>query len=212
MKQYYSIILDNPYSVVVCVEDESRRICGFASGTLDASAHFANLKNNRIRLGLALLPSIVRKPRILVEALSRYRSTELESERPFTKRSGIARGFYTEEQFQQLTMELVNFFSINGIEISKVYHCPHAPLTENSRISDGCDCRKPKPGMLLMAEKDFTLDMSESIVFGDKPSDIEAGKAAGVGRGFLIKANGKWPNLLSCVNDLTTQNTKWIMK
>jgi D-glycero-D-manno-heptose 1,7-bisphosphate phosphatase len=129
-----------------------------------------------------------------------------------TNQSGIARGFYTEEQFQQLTMELVNFFSINGIAISKVYHCPYTPLTENSRISDGCDCRKPKPGMLLMAEKDFALDMSESIIFGDKPSDIEAGKAAGVGRGFLIKANGKWPNLLSCVNDLTTQNTKWIMK
>jgi hypothetical protein len=91
LKQYYSIILDNPYSVVVCVEDENRRICGFASGTLDASAHFANLKNNRIRLGLALLPSIVQKPRILVEALSRYRSTELESEGQFVITSG-ARG------------------------------------------------------------------------------------------------------------------------
>ena len=125
-----------------------------------------------------------------------------------TNQSGIARGFYSEKQFQQLTTKMVNFFSINGIEISKVYHCPHAPLTENSRTAVGCDCRKPKPGMLLMAEKDFALDMSASLIFGDKPSDIEAGKAAGVGRGFLIKAYGQWPNLLSCVNDLTAKNSK----
>jgi hypothetical protein len=93
LKHYYSIVLNNPYSVVVCVEDENRRICGFASGTLDAQAHFADLKKNRIRLGLALLPSIVRNPRILVEALARYRSTKLESDGQFVITSG-ARGEY----------------------------------------------------------------------------------------------------------------------
>lgn len=74
--RYYKIILDDPNSVIVCAEDSSGRISGFASGTLDAEKQFSNLRKYKFRLALALIPSIIRNPKILYEAIIRYLSTQ----------------------------------------------------------------------------------------------------------------------------------------
>lgn len=99
-----------------------------------------------------------------------------------TNQAGIAKGHFTEEKFLELTEWMLAEFRKEGVEISAVYHCPyHADaVTEAYRHEDHPD-RKPNPGMLLRAKEEFGLDMQASIMVGDKESDIQAGKRAGVG-------------------------------
>ena len=96
-----------------------------------------------------------------------------------TNQSGIGRGYYTQEAFERLTRWKLERFAAEGIRIEAVYHCPHAPEWE-------CDCRKPSPKMLLDAAKKYGIDMKKSWMIGDKKSDIDAGKNAGVGKSVLI--------------------------
>ena len=98
-----------------------------------------------------------------------------------TNQSGIARGYYSEDDFAKLSKWIIKEFSKYGIDITKTYHCPHHP-----DINGKCECRKPKPKMLLDAEKEFDLDMKNSIMIGDKERDIEAGLNAGVGKTYLF--------------------------
>jgi len=98
-----------------------------------------------------------------------------------TNQAGIARGKYTEENYQRLTRWMLEEFKKKNITITKVYHCPHHP-----DFTGECECRKPKPGMLLRAKEEFGIDMEHSILVGDKNSDIEAGLSAGIGSSFLI--------------------------
>lgn len=106
-----------------------------------------------------------------------------------TNQAGISRGYYTENDFLNLTSWMVNRFLENGIDITKVYYCPHHP-----EITGPCDCRKPNPGMIKQAEIEFDIDVSNSILIGDNISDIMAGKNAGVGLNILTTTNilPKW--------------------
>jgi len=96
-----------------------------------------------------------------------------------TNQSGIGRGYYSEEDFQTLTSYMLKELKKNGIDIAKVYHCPHSPDVK-------CECRKPAPKMLLDAKKEFDIDMQNSLMIGDKKSDIEVGKNAKVGTTIFI--------------------------
>jgi len=101
-----------------------------------------------------------------------------------TNQSGIGRGYYSEEDFEKLTQYMLERMREAGITIGRdqVFFCPHTP-------EEGCSCRKPAPGMLLAAEERFDLNMPNSVMIGDKASDIEAAEAAGVGRTYLSKRN-----------------------
>lgn len=92
-----------------------------------------------------------------------------------TNQAGIAKGLYTEADFLKLTNWMVKQFEKKEILISKVYYCPHHP-----DVTGPCECRKPNPGMLLMAIKEFDLDISECFLIGDKETDLEAGRRAGI--------------------------------
>jgi histidinol-phosphate phosphatase family domain/HAD-superfamily hydrolase, subfamily IIIA len=92
-----------------------------------------------------------------------------------TNQAGIAKGIYTEKDFLKLTEWMTGEFKKNGIIISKVYFCPHHP-----DITGSCDCRKPKPGMILKAKEEFDLDLSESVLIGDMENDLQAGRNAGI--------------------------------
>lgn len=98
-----------------------------------------------------------------------------------TNQSGIARGYYSEEDFAILSEWMVAKFAEEDIKISQVYHCPHHP-----KISGECSCRKPHAGMLLQAQKEFDLDLTNSIIVGDKERDIEAGLNAGLRESYLL--------------------------
>ena len=98
-----------------------------------------------------------------------------------TNQSGISRGYYTESDFQKITKWMLSQFNNNNIDILDVIHCPHLP-------SDFCDCRKPKPGMLLSAKTKYNIDMENSWMIGDKENDIQAANNAGIINTILVKS------------------------
>ena len=98
-----------------------------------------------------------------------------------TNQSGISRGYYTESDFQKITKWMLSQFNNNNIDILDVIHCPHLP-------SDFCDCRKPKPGMLLSAKTKHNIDMENSWMIGDKESDIQAANNAGIINTIIVKS------------------------
>ncbi|WP_264914045.1 D-glycero-alpha-D-manno-heptose-1,7-bisphosphate 7-phosphatase [Rhodoluna lacicola] len=106
-----------------------------------------------------------------------------------TNQSGIARNFYSEKEFDDLSEWMVAEFRSRGIEISKVYRCPHLPKETQTNISStnaGCSCRKPQPGMLLDAIRDFEKDARNCIILGDKETDMLAGLNAGFETRILV--------------------------
>jgi D-glycero-D-manno-heptose 1,7-bisphosphate phosphatase len=98
-----------------------------------------------------------------------------------TNQSGIARNYYSEKDFLNLTQWMQKQFLNNNIFIEKVYHCPH-----HENISGKCECRKPLPGMLYLAKDEFNIDLENSIIIGDKERDIEAGLNAGLHELYLL--------------------------
>ena len=103
-----------------------------------------------------------------------------------TNQAGIARGYYTEDDFHRLTKWMLDEFRQHGVEIDDVYYCPHHPVHGVGPYHRLCDCRKPGPGMVLRAAREHSLDLQQSILVGDKASDIEAGRTAGVGCCVLV--------------------------
>ena len=101
-----------------------------------------------------------------------------------TNQAGIPKGLYTEQDFAHLMKWIIQQFKDEGVEISKVYHCSHHP-----DFTGSCKCRKPEPGMFLEAKVEFDLDMEHSINLGDKASDIEAGRSAGIKQNVLLRNN-----------------------
>jgi len=106
-----------------------------------------------------------------------------------TNQSGIARGYYTEEDYLQLEAMMLDEMKSFGINILDVYHCPHHIDGAVPSLSIQCSHRKPSPGMILSAIRDHGLDPSRSIIIGDKESDIEAGENAKLAGKYLINPN-----------------------
>lgn len=104
-----------------------------------------------------------------------------------TNQAGIAKGYYAESDFFMLMGWVRAQFLSQGARIDAVYHCPHHPDFGLSVLRD-CGCRKPAPGMLFRASKDLQIDLSRSVLIGDKPSDIEAAQKAGVGSSYLFES------------------------
>jgi len=104
-----------------------------------------------------------------------------------SNQSGIGRGFYSERDLEELNLRIAHhLYEQLAIEMTGFYHCPHHPTDALGDYLMQCECRKPAPGMILRAEKDHNIDLAGSLLVGDKRSDIEAGKAAGVGRLFHV--------------------------
>lgn len=101
-----------------------------------------------------------------------------------TNQSGIARGYFTEYEVRKLHEWMLGEFEQNNVKVEKVYYCAHHP-----EYTGDCECRKPKPGMILNASKEYSLDLLNSIMIGDNFSDITAGKSAGVGTNILVDSN-----------------------
>ena len=102
-----------------------------------------------------------------------------------TNQAGIGRGYYTEQDFAALTTWMCDTFSEEKASIDKVYFCPTHPESTIERYRKHSDLRKPAPGMILLAAKEFDINLEDSILVGDKLSDLEAGFAAGVGNNIL---------------------------
>jgi D-glycero-D-manno-heptose 1,7-bisphosphate phosphatase len=103
-----------------------------------------------------------------------------------TNQSGIARGFFTEQEYKVLTAHMQDELARAGVHLRGIFHCPHLPDAVVNDYRKDCDCRKPSPGMILRAAQEHGLDLSQSILVGDKDSDIAAGRAAGVRTCYLV--------------------------
>lgn len=95
-----------------------------------------------------------------------------------TNQRGVSRGLYTQADLDALHAHMQEELSRHGASVDAIYVCTHG--------FDECDCRKPKPGMLLRAAEDLHIDLASSIMVGDMPSDIEAGKSAGCATYLLV--------------------------
>jgi len=103
-----------------------------------------------------------------------------------TNQAGIGRGYYTEAQFHALTEWMCDRFSEQGIDIDGVYYCPYHPVHGVGKYKADSFDRKPNPGMILKVRDELGLRLSDSILIGDRASDIAAARAAGVGRTVLM--------------------------
>ncbi|MEJ2039696.1 MAG: HAD family hydrolase [Desulfosarcinaceae bacterium] len=97
-----------------------------------------------------------------------------------TNQAAAARGIVTEKTIQKINRYLCYLlFKVSKVRISRFYYCPHHPNADLKRYRIECECRKPKPGMLIKAAREYKLELSTSYMIGDRPSDIAAGNAAG---------------------------------
>jgi D-glycero-D-manno-heptose 1,7-bisphosphate phosphatase len=97
-----------------------------------------------------------------------------------TNQAGIARGYYTERDYETFMTYLRSELASRDVVVDVAYHCPHHPEGSVPQYAIKCDCRKPKPGMLLAAMRDYGIQAAESWLVGDKLSDVQAGVAAGI--------------------------------
>ena len=96
-----------------------------------------------------------------------------------TNQAGVGRGYYDESAVHAVHQRLSELLAAGGVTLDGIYYCPHHPAA-------GCACRKPLPGLIRQAQAELPVDLARSVVIGDKPSDIELGKARGV-RTILVE-------------------------
>jgi D-glycero-D-manno-heptose 1,7-bisphosphate phosphatase len=136
-----------------------------------------------------------------------------------TNQSGIARGMYTEQDFQALSQRMAEHLAAQGAPLAGVFHCPHHPKGKLPQYTLDCTCRKPAPGLIRQAIEALDLAPQASLLVGDKLSDLQAARAAGVGKAYLVTGkegeedaptagdvppDGVFDNLAHCVDRLLT--------
>lgn len=97
-----------------------------------------------------------------------------------TNQSVINRNMVSREDLEYIHAMMKSAVKSGGGEIKDIFYCPHIP-------EDECDCRKPKPGLIYMAQKKYRIDLSDSVMVGDSAKDIECARNAGCGRSILVK-------------------------
>ena len=114
-----------------------------------------------------------------------------------TNQSGIARGYYTVDDMNRLHEFMAQQVATAGGKIEKFYYCPHLPEGKIAEYAVECDCRKPKPGLILRAFEEYDIDKDAAFLIGDKPRDVESAEAAGI-KGYLFSGG----NLLNFVKEI----------
>ncbi|MBI4317861.1 MAG: HAD family hydrolase [Chloroflexi bacterium] len=121
-----------------------------------------------------------------------------------TNQSGVARGLLTEADLLAIHLDLVRRLDAAGAVVDALYYCPHLPEAKVPEYRVECECRKPKPGMLRRAERDWNIDLARSFIVGDSPRDVEAGRRVGVKGTLLGAGHYTLPNACERAPDLAT--------
>jgi len=109
----------------------------------------------------------------------------------FTNQSGIARGYFTEDDLHKVHKRLDELLAQKGAKIDAYYYCPHHPVEGNGEYKVECECRKPKDGMLQRASREQNIDLKKSFVIGDRCVDVQAGKTAGATTILVLTGYGR---------------------
>ncbi|MCQ9200669.1 MAG: HAD family hydrolase [Prochlorococcus marinus CUG1437] len=128
-----------------------------------------------------------------------------------TNQSGIARGIYSEKQYNQITNYYRNILKNLGIRISGIFHCPHHPDFSENPFSD-CNCRKPKPGLFLKVQKKYNINMVESIAIGDSLRDLEAAYLSGIQKRIFINSISQESEYIAMRFETVKECTKYFQK
>lgn len=119
-----------------------------------------------------------------------------------TNQAGVARGYFAESLVDDVHDRVREMLASEGARLDGIYYCPHHPEVGAPAYRKSCDCRKPRPGMLLRARDEMGIDLASSYMVGDSVRDVEAGHRAGVttilvltgyGRGELEYQSHAWP-------------------
>ncbi len=141
-----------------------------------------------------------------------------------TNQAGVARGYFTEDLVGAVHGTLEEGLRQGGARLDAIYYCAHHPSVGEPPYRSDCDCRKPKPGLIQRAAQEFDIDLAESWMVGDRYSDIELARNAGVCSAFVLSGygRGEWEyqraawnhqpdlvaeNLLEAVKSIV--NSKW---
>jgi D-glycero-D-manno-heptose 1,7-bisphosphate phosphatase len=111
-----------------------------------------------------------------------------------TNQGGLAKGWYNEDELAKMHKSLKETYHTHGVEITDFFYCPHHP-----DFTGDCDCRKPKPGLLLQGIEKYNLDPQKSYFIGDRERDVIAGTAAGV-KGILINSDQPISEVLDLID------------
>jgi D-glycero-D-manno-heptose 1,7-bisphosphate phosphatase len=108
-----------------------------------------------------------------------------------TNQAGIARGYFSEDVLTAVNEQLVGQLKETGAHLDGLYVCPHHPTEGQPPFRRECDCRKPRPGLLLQAARDLDLDLSASTMVGDKASDLLVAPAVSAQAVLVLTGYGR---------------------
>jgi D-glycero-D-manno-heptose 1,7-bisphosphate phosphatase len=108
-----------------------------------------------------------------------------------TNQAGIAKDYFDQDVLEAIHGEVLRQLRAEGARLDGVYVCTHHPRDGEPPYRATCDCRKPRPGLLLRAASDLGLDLRRSVMVGDKPSDVETGHAAGAAGVLVLTGYGR---------------------
>lgn len=138
-----------------------------------------------------------------------------------TNQAGVARGFYNEHDVRRVNAEVDRRLRAEGVDVLAWDYCPHldGPEVKVEAYRTACDCRKPGPGMLTRMARQHGLDPARSFVVGDKRTDLQAAKAAGMravlvltGKGRQFCPGGKPPPEADAAAADAAEASEWILK
>ena len=108
-----------------------------------------------------------------------------------TNQAGVARGYFAEEMIGRVHGVLAAELERGGARLDAVYYCPHHPSVGEPPYRLDCDCRKPRPGLIHEAAREFRLDLAECWMVGDRYSDVVLARNAGVRSAFVLTGYGR---------------------
>ncbi len=137
-----------------------------------------------------------------------------------TNQAGVGRGYFTEEKLEEIHQEMKRQLRRKKAYINAVYYCPHHPTEGIGKYKKNCWYRKPNPGMLEKAAKDFNLDLRRCYTIGDNLSDLEVGNRVNCKTILVLTGYGKkccanknnWKFNIEYVADDLLEGAKWILR
>lgn len=191
------------------VEGQSGRPAIFMDrdGTVNAEVGYLNHVDR-----LELLPRTAAAIRIIND--SRFLAVIV------TNQAGVARGYFREELIERVHERLGALLAEQGARLDGIYYCPHHPTVGDPPYRQECDCRKPRPGLVLAAARDLSIDVGRSFMVGDKHSDIRFAHALGIpgilvetgyGRGEIEQWSAGWEERPDYVATDLLEAVEWIL-
>jgi D-glycero-D-manno-heptose 1,7-bisphosphate phosphatase len=108
-----------------------------------------------------------------------------------TNQAGVARGYFSEDMITTVHSAMSADLENNSAKLDAIYYCAHHPSVGEPPYRFDCDCRKPKPGLISRAAKNFEIDLNQSWMVGDRYSDIELARNAGLKSAFVLSGYGR---------------------